>query len=284
MDIKTIDLEVDNGESANFLHISDSHLTYGDSRDPEEKIRQAEDRLALFSKECSFLKELDLAIDYASKECDLLLHTGDMIDFVSYRNLEVAKEKLAACDHFFACGNHEFSHYLGEAKEDEDYKAKSYDLVSCYFKDNLTFASRIFKGINLVSAFNGYYYFTKKQTSLLQEELKKPYPIFLLIHVPLFTEDLYRASMERHKVCAFLVGAPDKYTQAYQGFRKDHQRANEETLEFIKIVEEACKKGKIKAILAGHTHFDWQDDYYGAKQIVSAGTIYGKANLIRVNP
>jgi predicted phosphodiesterase len=53
------------------------------------------------------------AIDYANWRCDFLIHTGDIIDFVSYLN--VSREALADIKYFFVADNHESSKYVGEA-------------------------------------------------------------------------------------------------------------------------------------------------------------------------
>jgi len=57
-------------------------------------------------------------------------------------------------------GNHEFSQYVGEAEEDEAYKAQSFAAVQGVYPNDLVFASRIVHGVNFVAVDNTYYRFT----------------------------------------------------------------------------------------------------------------------------
>ena len=70
------------------VHISDTHITFSDARDTERTQKLAESRSKYFSKaERYFLA----SAEYAKKKDALLLHTGDMIDFLSEKNLEYVK-------------------------------------------------------------------------------------------------------------------------------------------------------------------------------------------------
>ena len=82
-----------------FLHTTDNHLTLADERDNERKRELAAARHHAFEDDDNRVqKSLDMMIDYCNQNCDLLLHTGDLIDFVSYKNLEVAKAYLDRTD------------------------------------------------------------------------------------------------------------------------------------------------------------------------------------------
>ena len=103
-----------------FLHATDNHLSLADERDNERKRKLAAARHKAFVGDTNRIQEnLDEMVDYCSRNCDLLLHTGDLIDFVSYKNVEVGKSYLDRTDYFMCAGNHEFSQYVGEAWEDE---------------------------------------------------------------------------------------------------------------------------------------------------------------------
>ena len=60
---------------------------------------------------------LQLASDTAKEYGVPIIHTGDLIDFVSLANLERAERFISENDCFTVAGNHEFSLYVGEAKE-----------------------------------------------------------------------------------------------------------------------------------------------------------------------
>ena len=280
MNCTQIRLELGLPKPIRLLHISDTHLSYADERDDERKRVLAEQRRVCFegtdSGRC--MRYLDEAISHVKANCDLLLHTGDLIDFVSYRNLDLAREKLADVPNFVATGNHEFSLYVGEAFEDTAYKMQSMPLVQPAFGNDLLFASRRIGGVNLVAVDDSYYHFNSDQLKQLNSEVEKGDPILLLLHTPLHTDELFHEAMEsHHQECAYLAGTPEEKLQRYAPDRQIQQRPTPETLEFIEYVRQ-CPA--IRAILAGHLHFTY--NYSGAfspyaNQYVVGGGYYNCA-------
>jgi hypothetical protein len=236
------------------LHISDTHLSFADERDDKRKRVLAKRRRVTFGDDGGRATgELREAVRYAGENGALLVHTGDLIDFVSYKNLDVAKEILGAADSFFVPGNHEFSKYVGEAFEDEAYKKDSLPLVQKYFRDDLRFTSRVVGGVNLVGMDNVYYHMHADQFARLQEEARKGLPIVLLLHTPLYTPALFHEAVAvRGDSHASLMGCPDALTRGYPPDRYIQQAATPldyEIIEFIKA------QPLVKAVLAGHLHF-----------------------------
>ena len=70
------------------LHVTDTHLTLTDERDDERK-RALSGRMGEGAVE--YLHE---QIEYAEENCDLLIHTGDLMDFVSAANADFARKIL----------------------------------------------------------------------------------------------------------------------------------------------------------------------------------------------
>jgi hypothetical protein len=130
------------------LHFSDTHLCYADERENDRKRTLAANRVRYFGKGPA---SLDASLAYAKERGGLVLHTGDLIDFVSAKNLEAVKEKFSSADCILSAGNHEFSQYVGETKEDDAYKAQSYARVQQHFPNDLTFYSRTVSGVNFVA-------------------------------------------------------------------------------------------------------------------------------------
>ena len=89
-----------------FLHLSDTHLTLADSRDGKRKVTLAESRSSLFPWAQA---NLQAAMEKAQELDCLIVHTGDLIDFVSKKNLETAKDFTDRFDVMMTAGNHEFS-------------------------------------------------------------------------------------------------------------------------------------------------------------------------------
>ena len=136
-----------------FLHISDTHLTYADDRDDQRKIDLAAGRAPCFPHNA---EELAAECAYAREQGLPILHTGDLIDFVSAANLDAAKRFMDENDVLFIAGNHEFSLYVGEAFEDEAYRNQSLAKVQAAFPDDIRFTSRVLGGVNFVGIDNGY--------------------------------------------------------------------------------------------------------------------------------
>ncbi len=278
MNLVTTRIEIGLAKPLRFLHLSDSHLTFADERDSERKQLLAEKRTRDYAApDCvSYLKE---GIAYAGKHCDLLLHTGDLIDFVSYRNLDLVREYFAGLDYFIAAGNHEFSKYVGEAFEDEAYKLKSLPIVQPAFANDLRFASRQIGGVNLVGIDNTYYLFSESALPLLQKEIGKGLPILLLMHNPIYTEELHREmTVNRRRECSYLVGCPPHLVENYSEERRRQQMPDAATLAFLDFLR---GQPLVKAIFAGHLHFHYESKVFGwLPQYVTGGTFKGDAREI----
>jgi hypothetical protein len=152
------------------LHASDTHLTHADARDGRRKVELAESRLRGFPDADQRLDELGRL----SHELGVpVMHTGDLIDFVSLANLEAAKAFADSHDIFMATGNHEFSLYVGEAWEDADYRNQSLAAVQACYKNDIRMSARVIRNgdaaINFVALDNGYYYFEPRQLAFLKE-------------------------------------------------------------------------------------------------------------------
>ena len=236
------------------IHFSDTHLTRADGRDDDRKIELAKKRRSVSfpNNEQIYAETLKLC----EKGYDCVLHTGDLIDFVSYANIDEARQFIDKTDCFFAAGNHEFSLYVGEAKEDAAYRAKSLDRVQAAFKNDIRFDSRVIGGVNFVAIDNSYYLFDPYQLEGLKNEVAKGLPIVLLMHNPIYEESLYEHQISKNP-CAYLVAVPEEKTACYPADRRTQQLADEITLEAVKYIKE---EPMIKAILAGHVHCDFESE------------------------
>lgn len=261
-ELKVVQHTIKVGASEPFtaVHISDTHLTFADERETERKQKLAQDRVRYFGKAERMLRA---AVSYAKERDAILLHTGDMIDFLSEKNLEFVSAFYAEQDqvpHFVSSGNHEFSHYLGEAKEDEAYKLQSFDRVQKAFPNDLRFCSRIVNGVNFIAFDDVYYYAADNIIELFEKEVEKGLPIVTMCHVPFYTPELYRFMIEDQKErISYTMGTPDT--------------KNENTMKFLEWL-----KGQplFKAHLCGHLHVNHVDQFSEtAKQYVVGGNFKG---------
>jgi len=256
------------------LHVSDTHLAYADARDDERKRALAISRQADFGdRDERILKEFLSQIDYANEHCDLLVHTGDLIDFVSHENLEKGRAALSRSKNvFMIAGNHEFSQYVGEAWEDTAYKMTGYQQVRRGLGFDLLFRSRVVGGVNFVGVDNGYYNTEPWQLERLKMEAEKGLPIVLCMHTPVYERSLYDFTMQRlNNLCSYLMGCNEALLLPYEEYRAYQQRPTAETMRFIDYI---LSQPLIKCLLTGHMHEPFVSELPGGKIQLVAGAGY----------
>lgn len=287
LNIKEITVEIGLEKPFDVMHLSDTHIARADERDDERKILLASQRSRGMNAGEHYLDE---AVRIARERGMYLFHTGDLYDFVSEANLDCAAKHMIEGDWFVSAGNHDYSKYVGEAKEDEAYKQDSYDAVQAAFPNDLRFASRVIGGVNFVAVDNVYYNFTERQLEQMKAEMAKGMPVVMLCHVPLYTPEYYKDEMERMgNRCAYLCGVPLELTETYEPgvsypageewrYRKVQQRADEPTLAFIAWLKE---QKLLKAILCGHMHRFFEDRFSEtAIQYTVGATYLGDAQVV----
>ncbi len=232
------------------IHASDTHIVFADGRDGERKIKLAEGRKNTFPGADEIFDKL-IALQNETK--GLLVYTGDLIDFVSVPNLEKAKLFSEKTDCFFAAGNHEFSLYVGEAKEDAAYRNQSLDRVQAAFGNDIRFSSRIVNGVNFVAVDNSYYLFEEWQLERLKAEVGKGLPTVLCVHTPLYSAELYEYLLNKNgrNSPAYLMSVPEEKMKHYSPDRYEQQKEDEITHEAYEYI---LNEKLIKTVLSGHVH------------------------------
>ncbi len=271
------------GASAPFtmLHMSDNHLCLADERDNQRKNDLARGRAHSFTggQPELLLTRLTELLTYAKTAGLTILHTGDMIDFVSSANLDYTKKVFSDVDVFAAAGNHEFSQYVGEAWEDEPYKAQSFEAVKAAFPGDFWFQTRMVNGIKFIAVDNNYYYVTPEQLALFEKETADGVPFVLLLHNPLYSEDTYAQVTTGKKPSdpPYLFGCPEPLLRTLDDHRYRQQKPDESTVAFLSLCNSLPH---LRAVLAGHLHkyFASRLDS-GVPQYVAGAGYAGDANL-----
>ena len=256
------------------LHVTDSHIALADERDNARKHELAK-RLGNPDKE----QHLQDHLAYGKAHCDLIVHTGDLIDFTSQANFDFARTVLAEEKVFFAVGNHEFSQYVGEAYEDRSYKMNSYNEMRPGLGAPIFFNARVVGGINFVAVDNSYHQFEPWQLTRLKKEIAKGLPIILCVHAPLFEESLFDFHCERSGKgsSSYLVGCDEDHLpdDEWRAIEIRPRGITEEAVAFIK------SQKLIKAVLAGHVHYSFVSELAaGMPQFVTGGGYEGIAREI----
>ena len=257
------------GVSAPFsvFHISDSHLADADLGEDAELVELGKWRMKTFG---GYQKEALHALITRGRQCaDLIVHTGDLLDFVSEGNLRAAKEAFAlgGGDVFGSIGNHEWRSSPGEPwvwgpkEENKQACAKVYPF-------NLDFDSRILNGVNLVSLDDSLIDakgdfrrdITPDQRERFEEEVAKGLPIVLCVHVPFWTPDVWMASRQYWK----------KRTGKFCGENTAMPVFGRDTEDFIAYLK---SEPLLKAILSGHEHITVEERFSPtAMQYLIAGS------------
>ena len=249
-------LHIDAGATTPFsiLHISDTHLTDAYPHEDEKKQKLKEIRTITFGgRQEEALRD---SLAWAKKNVDYVLHTGDVIDWISEANLDLVK-KYWGENVFGSVGNHEFSRYMWMEKGEGTlaYKALSDELLRKYYPFDISFASKVVNGVNFVTIDDAYGVVTPEQVERFRAEVKKGLPIVLCMHIPFYTDVMWRAHEK------YWTGAGKKFTSAaIPRIVGDYwtQRNDPTTRDFIAYLK--CEP-MLKAILAGHIHMTLQDRF-----------------------
>lgn len=248
-----------------FLQITDTHLAIDDVERISNRWQCFESPDNRGQIEDYFLQ----ALKYAKQNRLFVVHTGDLLDFLSESNFKFVDEHFNDIDYIYAAGNHDFCHFVGEAKEDHAYKWEMIKRSAPHFKSNLYFDSRVINGVNFVTLDNSYYLITDGQIDLLKAEAAKGYPIILCMHVPLYDPKM---PIGKSRI-AYVVGAPERLLATYPEDRRLQQTPDAATLRAIEYIK---SEPLIKALITGHTHKNHEGKLdNGVMQYMTDGSFAG---------
>ena len=255
MEIRKITIEVGAEKPFTLLHMSDNHISLADERDNERKQELAAKRADAFTggRPYRLRERTEELLAYVRESGHPMVHTGDMIDFTSYANFDFARCAFEGIDVMMAAGNHEYSQYVGEAWEDEVYKAQSKDAVVDTFGDGILFGERVINGVKIITLDNNYYYVTPELFEKVKNALSDGMPALLAVHTPLYSDDMYTQVMKGKKADAppYLFACPEERLRGLEIGRARQQIPNEISKEFLRFCE-TCPN--LKAVLTGHLH------------------------------
>ncbi|MBR6933564.1 MAG: metallophosphoesterase [Bacteroidales bacterium] len=249
------------------LHISDSHLTAAYEHENEKKQKLHTRRTKTFGGRQE--EALADALAWAKQHVDFVVHTGDLIDWQSEANFHLVS-KFFGDSYIGSLGNHEFSPDMGysEPKEEhtEAFKDRTRDLLQSVYPFDVRFQSQVVNGVNFITLDDVYGYVTKEQVKRFKKEVKKGFPIVLCMHVPFFSDDMWRANVRFWDDKGPMnYSALPEIKSAYKV-----QQEDKVTRDFISYLK---KEKLLKCILAGHLHYDVQDQFSPTcRQYVVAGS------------
>jgi len=237
------------------LHISDSHLTAAYPHENAKKQELNAKRTVTFGgRQEEALRD---ALAWAKQHVDYIVHTGDIIDWQSEANFDLVK-KYFGTSLIGALGNHEFSTdmWLSEPKEErnEAYKDNTREKLQSVYPFDVSFQSQVVNGVNFITLDDVYGYVTGEQFAKFRQEARKGLPIVLCMHVPFFTDVIWRAHVRFWS---------DKGPMNYSALPEatgDYKAQLEDpvTRDFIAYLK---REPLLKCILAGHEHITVEDRF-----------------------
>lgn len=243
------------------LHMTDTHLMFADERDDERRHEVVKWRWTWLRKEQS-IEKIEFVTKLAREKGLTVIHTGDLIDFVSEANLDRAKAFAEEVDLLLTAGNHEFSQYVEWTDETPAYRAQTLDKVQAVHKNDILFDTRQVNGVNLILLYNSYYQIEPWIFSRLKEEAQKGLPMILFMHVPLYSEETYqfiwnfqRAENFPENASAGLMAVPPEKMAHYTKECYKQQASHPYTDEAFAYIK---NEPLIKAVVTGHIHKDFE--------------------------
>ena len=237
------------------LHISDTHLTAAYPGENEKKQTLNQRRTQTFGgRQEEALRD---SLAWAKQHVDYVLHTGDLIDWQSEANFDLVRKYFGE-GMTGSLGNHEFTSdmWLSEPKEEQTEKYKDYsrEKLQSVYPFDISLNSQVVNGVNFVTLDDVYGYVTKQQVKRFHDEVKKGMPIVLCMHVPFYTDNIWRAAHRFwNEKGPLSSGVLPKVTGDFK--RQLEDPVTSEFMEYLK------KEPLLKCILAGHEHISVEDRF-----------------------
>lgn len=237
------------------LHISDSHLTAAYPHENEKKQKLNAKRTVTFGgRQEEALRD---AIAWAKQHVEYIVHTGDLIDWQSEANFDLVC-KYFGPQFIGSLGNHEYSTDMGysepKAEPTEAHKDRTRALIQSVYPFDTSLQSQVVGGVNFVTLDDVYGYVTRQQVKRFRKEVKKGLPIVLCMHVPFFTDTIWRAHVRFWKDKGPMTGGELPPIEGDYRVQKE----DPVTRDFIAYLK---KQPLLKCILAGHEHLTIEDQF-----------------------
>lgn len=265
-------LEIGVGKPMRILQISDAHICRAYPEEGKQALIAARTLPTVFGDEAAIEQNWQDALQFARKTCDFTVFTGDLYDFFSRGNLDYVKESIRGMDYLYAAGNHDFLDMKPPYREDEALKRERWGAIDEVFGTNLWAESRIVGGVNLVTMDDSLYQLSEGQKDFLEAECAKGLPIVLFLHVPIATPRLAERRMnEGSGSSAYLLCPDEALLSRYRADRRKQQQPNDMTRQVVGFIG---KCPQIKAVFAGHLHWNFEEPLSSGIPQYTTGALY----------
>lgn len=225
------------------LFLTDTHVTIPSNSDSEKEYEYCKQRLNQFTTDSGYVaSELFTAwMDYSNtKDLDGLLLGGDIIDCPTATNLEYLHTSLDSLKipYLYTPGNHDWTfpwEYMTEAGS--SYLAS----LSPYMQNNTAIHALEYDDFTVVSIDNSSNQIHPDALTEYKNILDKGKPVIVMLHVPLYTQELLTKASQVWQSGVILGGG------IHGGIYP-----NKVSTEFLSLT--TSETSPVVAVLAGHVH------------------------------
>lgn len=264
MNIVKTTLKVGATKPFTILHMTDTHLTETDSNDSAERVEFAKKRRdAYFGTACA---DVEFAKEYIKKTGYKLIHTGDLLDFITPENLRVSENFIKETNATIIAGNHEIHTCPNNVFCDEDFtkdlekRESTLADVDKYFSNNIDFFCEQINGVNLIGLNTYDYQISENNFKKLKEIVQEGLPCILFQHIPIYNEEIF------NRMRGALLAIPDEILMKKRPFEIFEQQANETTKQAVEFINNC---DAIKCVVCGHLHFNYESSPEYKKQLIT---------------
>lgn len=268
------------------LHITDSHITFAGPED--EEFDEYSSRMSeAYSNGNHYKTGIPISrteaftgiLQKAKKmEIDLILLTGDILNYPSKRAVQFVIDELNSCGipYLFTAGNHDW-HLEGLSGSSNDLREKWRKdvLFPLYQGENPSHYSQQINGINFLMIDNSTYQMNKEQVDFIRQQSKLGLPMILGLHIPVSIDGQLYGIGNRNWGAAI-----DKGYELERRERWPEEGHNQETYEFVEILLNT----PVSIVLSGHVHTFKNERKGEFLQFVSPIGRYGQYRIIEILP
>ncbi len=267
------------------LHLTDSHMTLVDDRDPEAVPYSKSRGPDLFFNHTPNGEPTHDVFDRTIRDAremgvDAGVLTGDIIDFPAWAGIEHVERGMKAlgAPALFTAGNHDwhFQHMEWSDAVRQEYYPRLHALTN----GTPSCQSMELGGVRLITLDNSTYQISPEQLAFLRAELATGQPCLLFIHIPIWIASLAPDVMKTWGA-PIVMASPNGWT-AETRKRWQVEGTDPSTLEAYELLTQG-ESENLAGIFCGHVHFDHADTYReGRVQYVTTPGYSGGYRIIEL--